>query len=181
MLLPGILVANIGVPMLALLWPAHWWALGPMVFLAGQLGHQRLQVPRRSVIKAALVANLASTAVAVPLVWLGMLALEIGAGAALAAFDVPPSSVLRHAAFPLRAAWLDPTEDAWRVYLAFAILLVPCCLASMFTQYIIARRMLAGAQPRLLRAWIQSTHLWSYLLLLSVAAAFPLAAGGVAW
>jgi hypothetical protein len=180
MLLPGILVANVGVPLLALLWPAHWLALVPLAVFEGELGHRRLQLARPAAMRVALFGNLVSTCVGVPLVWALMLAVEFGTSAVLSMLGVSGSSVVRALAFPLTSAWIGPTDDAWRVYLAFAVQAVPCCLASIAIESMIARRMLAR-EPQALRGWITQANLMSYLLLLVVTLTYPLASGGRAW
>jgi hypothetical protein len=186
MLLPGILVANVGVPMLVLLWPAQWLAWVPMTLLQAELGHRRLQLPRGAALRIVSTAKLAATAFGVPLTWAVMLGVQLALGAGLAASgilneDALDGRVLGAVTWPLRAAWLAPTENAWQVYLAFAVLLVPCCWVSFSIESLITRRMLPTCEPRTMRAWIQIANVLSCLLLLLAAAVYPVAMQGRAW
>jgi len=181
MLLPPLLVANLGVPMLVLLWPAHVLAWLPFTVLQAELAHRELRLPRATALKISAVAKLVSAFIGVPLAWAGMLAVQFGVGAALSATGAASSGALAAATLPLRLAWLPPTANAWRVYLAFALLAVPCCLLALGTEFIIARRMLASCEPRALRGWIKRANLLSYLLLVLAAAVYPVVTGGRAW
>lgn len=181
MLLPPILVANVGVPMLALLWPAYWLAWLPLTVLQAELAHRDLGLPRATALKSAGIAKLVSVMLGVPLAWAGMFALQLGVGAVLTAAKAANPGALAYATLPLRLAWLPPTENAWRVYLAFALLAVPCCLLALAAEFRIARRMLASCDPRAVRAWIKRANLLSYLLMVLAAAIYPLASGGKAW
>jgi hypothetical protein len=181
MLLPAILVANIGVPMLLLLWPAYGLAWLPLTLLQAELGHRRLQVPRLAALKLVGVAKLLATLIGVPLVWAGMLALQFAVGALLAATGAEFSSVVVAAALPLRSAWLAPTESAWRVYLAFAVLAVPCCLMTLLTERAMARCMLAELEVRAVRSWLNRAHALSYMLLVIPAVLYPVMTRGRAW
>jgi hypothetical protein len=181
MLLPGILVANVGVPMLVLLWPAHWLAWLPMTLLQVELGHRRLQLSRATALRIASTAKLVSTMLGVPLTWAVMFGVQLAVGAGWAALGAPDWRVLRAITWPLQSAWLAPTESAWDVYLAFAVLAVPCCLVSLTLESLITRRMLPAREPHTVQAWIRSANLLSYLLLLLAAGVYPLATGGRAW
>jgi hypothetical protein len=181
MLLPAILVANIGVPMLLLLWPVLWLAWLPLTLLQAELGYRGLQLPRAVALKTVGVAKLTATLIGVPLVWLVMLALQLAVSALVSVTGAGDSSVVAAATLPLRSAWLAPTEDAWRVYLAFAVLAVPCSLVTLMTERAIARRMLASLEPHGVRSWINRANVLSYVLLVITAASYPVATGGRAW
>jgi hypothetical protein len=181
MLLPAILVANVGVPMLLLLWPALGLAWLPLTLLQAELGHRGLQLPRAVALKIVGVAKLTATLIGVPLVWVVMLALQLAVGALLSVTGAGDSSVVAAATLPLRSAWLAPTQDAWHVYLAFAVLAVPCFAVTLVTERAIARRMLAGFELHAVRSWINRANVLSYVLLVITAALYPVATGGRAW
>ena len=167
--------------MLVLLWAAHWLAWIPTTVLQAELGRRRLQLSRGAALRTAGAAKLVAIAVGIPLVWAVMVGVQLALGAGLAALGATEGALLGTVTWPLRAAWLAPTESAWRVYLAFAVLLVPCWLVSIGLESLISRRMLVVVEPRAVRAWIQVANLWSYLLLLLVACIYPIATGGRAW
>jgi hypothetical protein len=181
MLLPAIVVANVGVPMLLLLWPAHWLAWLPSTLLQAELAHRGLALPRAAALKVAGVAKLVFTLIGVPLVWAAMLVLQFAVGALLTLSGAGDSNVVAAITLPLQSAWLAPTEDAWRVYLAFAVLAVPCCLVALLTELAIARRMLAGRESPAVRRCIERANALSYLLLVIAAGVYPVATGGRAW
>jgi hypothetical protein len=178
MLLPPILVANIGVPMLLLVWPAHWLALLPLTVLQAEIAHRSLQLPRRRALQVAGAAKLISVALGIPLAWAGMWALQVALQFAMGAAQ---SSSVAAATFPLRCAWLVPTENAWRVYLAFALLAVPCWLVAQLMEFAVARRMLSARPPRAVRSWIVRANLLGYFLVVLAAGVYPVASGGRAW
>lgn len=181
MLLPAILVANIGVPMLLLLWPAHWLAWLPLTVLQAALARRDMQLPQAVALKTAGMAKLVSTLIGVPLVWTAMLVLQIAVSALLSLTGAGGSSVAAVVTAPLRSAWLPPTDNAWRVYLAFAVLAVPCCLATRIVELAMARRMLPDREPQDVREWIERANVLAYLLLVLAAGMYPLATGGRAW
>ena len=161
--------ANIGIPMLAVAWPAYWIALFPVIFLEGYLGEWITKIPRNQAMKVAAYGNLLSTFVGIPVVWGILVAVEFAVGPSLSHVDPKFEWVV----FPLLAAWIGPTRNLWIVYTAFVVLAVPFCIASIWIETRVALRMCPAYSPDLIRRWIRHANVASYALLCVVAAAYP--------
>ena len=174
--LPSLALANAGLPMLALAWPLHWIALLPVTLLEGELAHRRLEVQRLRGMKVSLVGNLISTLIGVPLAWAAMLAVEAIVGYGVFSFVDDPSisRTMHYVLFPFMVAWLGPTNNVWIVYLAFVILAVPFCIASIFIEGKVAKRMLPSVPAASVKAWVKLANVVSYVLLVVFSALFPL-------
>lgn len=163
--------ANMGIPMLALAWPAHWAALLPVIAVEGFIGQRTARMPIGHALKVSAFANLWSTFIGVPVVWAALFAVEVVLGIGLSQID--PVWGNHWLLFPLSAAWLGPDADVWQVYLAFVILAVPFCIGSIWIETRVALRMCPTHAPATIRSWMRRANFWSYVLLVSVAVAFP--------
>jgi hypothetical protein len=164
--------ANMGIPMLALAWPAHWVALLPVIALEGFIGKRASGIPIGLAMKTSAYGNLWSTFIGVPVVWVALFAVEMVLGIGLSQID--PKWGNHWLLFPLFAAWLGPTENIWQVYAAFVILAVPFCIGSIWIETKVALSMCSIYPPASIRAWIRRANIWSYVLLVSVALAYPI-------
>ena len=172
MLLAHDAVANVGIPMLVLAWPALWIALAPVVVFEAFLGTRRLKLQWRPALKVSLIANLWSTLAGVPAAWVGLLALEMLVGYTASALGADRS--WNYILFPFMIAWIGPTENAWIVYLAFVLLAIPFCWVSIWIEGGVAVKRLRDHPPKEVRSWVLHANVWSYILLVACSIAFPL-------
>jgi hypothetical protein len=161
-----------GVPMLALAWPAHWLALVPVIALEAAIGVRAAGIPIKQAVKVATFGNLWSTFIGVPVVWALLFGVEMVFGLALSQID--PSGGDHWFLFPIFAAWLGPSANVWTVYAAFVILAVPFCIGSIWIETRVGMQMCPSRPAAAIRAWIQRANIWSYVLLSTIAVAFPL-------
>lgn len=163
---------NMGIPMLVVAWPAYWLALLPVIAFEGHLGSQVLNLGRAEAMKTAAVANLWSTFLGIPVVWVGLFALEMIIGVGLSGTNV--RGVAEWVLFPFMTPWLAPTENIWLVYAAFVILAVPFCVASIWIETKVALRRHPNHEAEHLRKWIRHANIWSYIVIAALAIGFPL-------
>lgn len=105
---PGLATANAGVPMLALVWPAQWIGLLPIVLVEAAVFQFAGNVPWRQSVWPIAKANLLSTLVGIPLAWVALLGLQFtvsGVVISTVPADISGSAIIRYLLFPLLAAW----------------------------------------------------------------------------
>ena len=151
-LLPSIAWADAGIPMLVLVWPGAWLALLPVVLVEALVARRLLRLGFRRSLKVALVANLVSTGVGIPVTWFALVLVEMlgaalgFAGATLAGITSEPGRWFQIAFFPFMAAWL-PDGAPWMVVAAAVILCVPFYFVSVWLEFLVARRLLPEFEP----------------------------------
>ena len=145
-LTPLPLLADAGLPMIILAWPAMVVLLNPVVVIEGLLCKKWLGLKTWRAIKTNAVSNLASTIIGIPVAWAVMAAIEFGAmglvaeSSALQNWHSPIAYVI---SFLLSSAWLNPDlgEKAWVIPAATLILLIPFFFASYWIEYLVVRKM----------------------------------------
>jgi len=145
-LVPLPLLADAGLPMIILTWPAMVILLIPVVVIEGLLCKKWLGLRTWPAIKTNAVSNLASTIIGIPVAWAVMLAVEfgtmglVGESNALQNWHSPIANVIF---FFFSSAWLNPDlgEDAWVIPAATLILLIPFFFASYWIEYFVVRKM----------------------------------------
>jgi hypothetical protein len=145
--------ADVGVPMLALIWPASWVLFIPIVAIEAWIARKIVGLTVKRSILAATVANAVSTLVGIPLVWGALAAAEIVFSNGGRALGID-SFLRRVYAVTVQAAWLIPYESElhWMVPLAAIVLLVPFFFASVFLERTVFRRF-CSSSPELARRW----------------------------
>lgn len=173
---PGLASANAGVPMLALVWPAQWIGLLPIVLVEAAVFQVAGNVPWRRSVWPIAKANLLSTLVGIPLAWLALLVLQFTvSGVVISAVpaDISGSTIIRYLLFPLLAAWA-PAGSSWEIYAAFLILAIPFCVVSIQVEGRCLRNSFLGHDRRRLFAITRAANMTSYMLLCLGALYFPL-------
>jgi hypothetical protein len=164
--------ADVGLPMLILVWPAYILAFVPVVGVEAFVGVRRLGLGWRVALATCAVGNLWSTLLGVPIVWLALLALEFLV--ASLANALPLSSAWEYVLFPFMIAWIGG-ESVWMLYLAFVLLAFPFCVASIWIERKVALRRLPELPAQAVREWVRDANIWSYVLLVAVALIYPVA------
>ena len=168
------LLADAGVPMIVLTFPAMLMLLIPIIVVEGLLCKKWLGLTTWEAIKTNALSNLASTIIGVPLAWAIMLGLEFAAfgivdrSDAIRNWHSPIANVIW---FFLSSAWIGPPSaaNAWLIPSAILALLIPFFLVSYLIEYLVARFMVGmpeAGPPRLtypnVRKAVRNANLVSY-------------------
>jgi hypothetical protein len=144
--IPLPLLADAGLPMIILTWPAMVVLLIPVIVIEGLLCKRWLGLKTWQAIKTNAVSNLASTIIGIPVAWAVMLAIEFGAiglvseSNTLQNWHSPIANVIL---FLFSSAWLNPLlgEHVWVIPAATLVLLIPFFFASYWIEYFVVRKM----------------------------------------
>ncbi len=163
-------LADAGVPMLFLAFPAAFYLLIPVVavelFVARPIKHITF---RRKFVGVAS-ANLVSTIAGWPLMWYIMVLLQMyvipGGGGAYGLF----TPLRAMASVTLQAAWLIPYEEElyWMVPTAAMVLMVPAFLVSVPIERIVLRFIWRQEPVPQRKRFVWRANLCSYALLLAI-------------
>lgn len=162
--LPGVAVANAGIPMISLTLPFMAIALVPIIALELVGLRWLLGVPGMKAAQVSTVANLTSTLVGTPLAWLCYLALGYIVDIPMGALGLPGGLI---AEVTLFSAWLPPDENnlGWMIPAATAVLLIGYFFVSVWLERKVARRMLPNLVTAHIDKAIWRVNLFSYGLL----------------
>lgn len=171
--------ADVGVPMLAVMWPPAWLLLLVIVPIEGYFARRIMSLDWRSALGVSLRANLASTLVGIPLTWLLLVLVELGTGYAayLLKFDQAnvPLGVQRAVAITVLAPWLGPGDwGAWIVPAAAAYLCIPFFFVSVLIESRVAVRRLGPLEAPLVRRWSWYANGFSYATIFAFLVAWAL-------
>jgi hypothetical protein len=153
--------ANSGVPMLAVVWPASWALLLPVIGVEAWVARRTVGLSVWQSVRAAALANLASTFVAIPLTW-GAFTLS-----SLTFDEVwsPPFDDRWRPVYDavVGAGWLVPYEEElhWMVPLAALVLLVPFFFASVVCEAFVFGKV-TGLGKDSARRWSRRANLATY-------------------
>ena len=176
--LPG--HADVGVPMLAVMWPPAWLLLLAIVPVEGYFARRILSLDWRSALGLSLRANLVSTLVGIPLTWFVLLLVEFGTGYAVYLLKVDeasvPSAVQRAVAITVLAPWLGPGDglSAWIVPAAAAYLCIPFFFASVLIENRVALRRLGPLETPRVRKWSWYANGFSYSIIFACLVAWAI-------
>jgi hypothetical protein len=169
--------ADVGLPMIVVVWPIAWLALVPVVLLEAIAYHRDLGGSFPTALMRSGLTNLLSTALGIPLAW----GLPLATPFLFSYFhSTLPSGIDEALGFLLWPFWLMPWDDraiqSLSVPLALALLLPLFLAASVFSEAWLLRRLLPPEQrsralPTSLRANCWSYTLLALLLLIEVIAA----------
>ncbi len=110
--------ADIGLPMLAVVWPAMGVLLGPGVLVEIVVARRLLREP--SPVMAVIVANLVPTLAGIPLTWLCLVACLLLTGSLLSL--MPNHSPLLWIMVPFYVAWLPPGVERNQWWIPVALM-----------------------------------------------------------
>lgn len=164
--------ADIGLPMIAVTFPAMLVALVPVIWIEAHYGLRRLGLPYRQALGVSAAANAVSTVIGIPIIW-GVLAMLQTISGGDTAYGLRTFSA-KLLAVTWQAPWLMPYQDdlRWMVPAAALCLLVPFFFASVSIEYQVARRMLSTTARDRVRAAVWRANLLSYVLLVVLAIAW---------
>ena len=179
--LSPLLLADAGVPMIFLTFPAMLALLIPIIFIEAWLCRKWLGLTFWAAIKSNAAANVVSTLIGVPFAWGAALLFEFFAFGTIMripaisrAADKWNSPLARVVGTVLAPAWLGPDEKNlyWMVPLATIVLLVPTFVLSVWIETFVVDHMLnmpEGDSSNLtssrIRMAVRNANLVSYGLL----------------
>jgi hypothetical protein len=168
------LLADAGIPMIALTFPLMVMLLIPVVVIEAFLCKKWLGLTNWEAMKSNAVANAVSTIFGVPLAWAVMLLVQFAAIASVdqkVNFLHSSSPLATVIVFLLHSAWIGPAEgnSAWWIPAATLVLLVPFFFASYGLEYLVMAYMIGMpeggpenlAYPRVKRA-VRNANLVTY-------------------
>jgi hypothetical protein len=162
---PLLVLADAGIPMIFVTWPAMVIALVPVIALEALLIRKRVPYEPWPIVRATAAANLVSTILGIPLTWLALVAFEMVVSLAL---SLKPGihnwhgPVARAIGFVFSAAWLPPfgiTRSS--IPLAALVLLVPFYFVSVWSERLVMKRMLRVTTEEVApEGGVSKTQLW---------------------
>lgn len=154
--------ANVGVPMLMVLWPVAVVAFVPVVAVEAMVARRVIGGGWGAAWKVSLLANLATTIAGVPVTWFVMLLVQFFVSLSGAGLELGPE-------WSWRTSSGRPGGSAWRARGCRC----PLFFASVWIERRVGRRVLAGAAAEAIRRWSWWANGWTYagLVLLWVAPA----------
>jgi hypothetical protein len=171
LMVPSIALANIGLPMLAVVWPLSVPAIIPVIALESWMVHRALNVDRRIAFTQMAKANILSTVVGIPLAWVASVVIEFFlvflVTSPVNSHSYPPDFVGKVGGVVLTAPWLGPFENGghWIVPVATTVLLIPFFFASYWVETWYVALALSPNAPEQARRAIWNANLVSYMVI----------------
>jgi len=161
-----LVLANMGIPMIAVEVPLMAMAFVPIVLLEAFVFAKRLEVPYRRAFKAVTAANVFSTVVGVPLAWFVMF-LPACVGGEMMHLELPDSPVGAILSVLCGSAWLGPIaeNDSWRLPTALLVLLVPTYFTSVWLEWWAVERQFDDLPRARVKKAVWAANSASYLVL----------------
>src|SRR5579859_2134827 len=169
------LLADAGLPMIFITWPALLVALIPTIAIEALLIQRRTHARIGKTFISTAAANAVSTIVGVPMTWSVLFVFEMVVGATVP--SLWGHSVLEGiVGFLISSPWIGPAENArWAVPLAVLVLLVPFYFVSLLIERAMIQHMIAADEPNVpiedqipastVRAAVRDANLLSYGIL----------------
>ncbi len=163
--------ANVGLPMIVVIWPLFWVAIIPIILIEWFVMKRRLlAIPSKKLLSAASLSNVLSTLFGIPIVWAVLFFLEVcspGGGGTYPGLSFPLQMIL---SVTVQAPWLVPYETQlyWMIPAAFLFLLIPFYFVSAWLESwitIIYLRKNYGEHVGSVKQAVWKANLYSYLFL----------------
>lgn len=145
---PKAALANAGIPMIVLAWPASWIAFVPVVLVEAAVARRVLALPTREALRLSLAANAWSTLAGIPITWALLTCLEMLAWSMLPMIGRELETVATSLLIPFSAPWIPSVGERWIVFAAGAFLCVPFFFASVWIEARSAGRRVPAADAR---------------------------------
>jgi hypothetical protein len=169
-----LLLADAGIPMIVLAFPAMLMLLVPITVAEGFLYKKWLALTTWEAMKSSAASNLASTIIGVPIAWAIMFGVEfagiglMGRNHAIENWHSPLANILF---LFFGSAWLRPPDRAslWIIPAACLVLLIPFFFASYWIEHFVVKWMVgspAGGPPHVayprVRIAVRNANLITY-------------------
>lgn len=168
--------ANVGLPAIALVWPAYWVLIVPIILIESHMAVRKLNVSWPAAAMVSTCANAVSTIAGVPLVWLAMMLMLVVGGGAIHIiavnfligeyFDDEFYQMLSLVLFPLFSAWVVMAEYPGHIVFAMYFwLLTAMYFASVRIEVFIAEKMKFHTDRAMILDWAKEANFATYFLL----------------
>jgi hypothetical protein len=160
------ILADMGLPMLFVTFPAMLFALIPVIFVEAFVLGRHLNRKMLPLLKPIGLANIFSTCIGIPVTWFVFVGIQIATGGTRAyGLDSLRDKFL---AVTWQSPWLIPYDNDlwWMVPTAFLVLLIPFFFVSWISEYVITTLLLKDADPVMVRRGMFMSNLASYSILL---------------
>lgn len=140
LVIPGVVYANAGVPMLFLAMPAFLISLVPIIAIETLYISKGLELPLGQSLKTVSISNVVSTIIGIPLTWFLLVVIQMVTGGGSAyGIDSVMGKVL---AVTWQAPWLIPYEEGlnWMIPVAGLVLLIPFFFVSWWSEYFVSKK-----------------------------------------
>jgi hypothetical protein len=167
-----LILADAGVPMLFLEFPAMLYALVPVIVVEILVARKIMKIEPRRSIKAIVTANLASTVLGFPLLWFLLVVIQMLTGGGSA--HGLQSFWTRVYAVTVQAPWLIPYDAdlKWMIPVAAAFLLIPAFFVSVYLERWICKMFWRDQEKGEIRRFSWIAHFASYAVLIAIAAIY---------
>lgn len=137
------LVADAGLPMIFVTWPAMMKALIPIIAIEAFYIQRRTHYPMAKTLWRSALANAVSTVLGLPMTWLALVAIEMFVGETLSRLDWEKSVIGKVIGFIIYSPWVMPQPGAlWVIPLAVLVLLVPFYFVSVWIERAVFQHMI---------------------------------------
>lgn len=143
------ILANIGLPMVAVYLPFAWFALMPIILIEAGYGTRHYHLSFRRAFVAQAIANGFSTVIGIPLTWFAIVLVQVG---------VAPGGI--------GPAWLAPEPSWWSIAIAVAVLTVVFYFMSVVVEGFVVKHFFRELPRQTIRRWIIQSNGITYVLLL---------------
>ena len=166
------ILADADIPMVILEFPAMLYALVPVILVEILVAKKLMRLEPRRSMKAIVIANLASTLLGFPLLWILLTGIELLTGGG-GAYGLQ-SFWARVFAVTVQAPWLIPYEEdlKWMIPVAAAYLLIPAFFVSVFLERWICKMFWRDREKEEIRRFSWMAHFASYAVLIVIAAIY---------
>ena len=160
--LPNSAQADIGLPMLAIVWPGSWILILPIIILEALIAKRILNSNWGLAFKISGAANAVSTIVGIPITWFALALIFWLLG--IFAFYLPlPESMQVAIMIPFYTLWLPPIVEKhiWLIPLSATILCLPFFFASFILEKMVAGKLASELPKGTIRIWALKSNLYS--------------------
>ena len=129
--------ADSGLPMIAITYPAFWFAFFPIVGIEFLIMKKTLSF-HKNLFRNVVISNAISTIIGIPIAWFIMACIQLNLGGG-GVFPGIKRSLALLLNVTLQAPWLLPLEgeQSWMIPMAFLFLLLPFFIMSYWLEYAI--------------------------------------------
>jgi len=162
-----VILANAGVPMLMLAFPAAFFLLIPVIGIEWWIARRLAGITPTAKIAGVTIANAVSTLAGWPLMWIVLAALQIKLDPH--GLSWPDSPIQKVASVTLEAAWLVPYSEQdlyWKVPTAAMVLMIPAFFISIFLERCVLHFFWRSEPLAERKRFVWRANIYSYALLI---------------